>query len=130
MKKHVASLTAKVCGHTLALLLSTASLSASDPATYIGLKPDEFMRNWLVLKSIPVSAEKSGEPAEEVQRKAFAEDLLKGQGGEPKARPRLGLKQTIGERKLEWTAVQSRSCLLYTSPSPRDGLLSRMPSSA
>ena len=26
--------------------------------------------------------------------------------------------------------VQGRSCLLYTSPSPRDGLLSRMPSSA
>ena len=27
---------------------------------------------------------------------------------------------------LEW----ARRCLLYTSPSPRDGLLSRMPSSA
>ena len=26
--------------------------------------------------------------------------------------------------------TQYRSCLLYTSPSPRDGLLSRMPSSA
>ena len=26
--------------------------------------------------------------------------------------------------------VASNSCLLYTSPSPRDGLLSRMPSSA
>ena len=26
--------------------------------------------------------------------------------------------------------AQSISCLLYTSPSPRDGLLSRMPSSA
>ena len=26
--------------------------------------------------------------------------------------------------------AQYRSCLLYTSPSPRDGLLSRMPSSA
>ena len=26
--------------------------------------------------------------------------------------------------------VQERACLLYTSPSPRDGLLSRMPSSA
>ena len=25
---------------------------------------------------------------------------------------------------------QSTTCLLYTSPSPRDGLLSRMPSSA
>ena len=27
-------------------------------------------------------------------------------------------------------AIESRGCLLYTSPSPRDGLLSRMPSSA
>ena len=26
--------------------------------------------------------------------------------------------------------VQGKICLLYTSPSPRDGLLSRMPSSA
>ena len=26
--------------------------------------------------------------------------------------------------------VETYSCLLYTSPSPRDGLLSRMPSSA
>ena len=31
-----------------------------------------------------------------------------------------------------WAALEARyeSCLLYTSPSPRDGLLSRMPSSA
>jgi len=28
------------------------------------------------------------------------------------------------------TRVQRADCLLYTSPSPRDGLLSRMPSSA
>ena len=27
-------------------------------------------------------------------------------------------------------AAKSTTCLLYTSPSPRDGLLSRMPSSA
>ena len=33
-----------------------------------------------------------------------------------------GLLQTLG--------AQGRTCLLYTSPSPRDGLLSRMPSSA
>ena len=26
--------------------------------------------------------------------------------------------------------IQAKDCLLYTSPSPRDGLLSRMPSSA
>ena len=28
------------------------------------------------------------------------------------------------------SGTQSKTCLLYTSPSPRDGLLSRMPSSA
>ena len=31
---------------------------------------------------------------------------------------------------LEQTQKITRACLLYTSPSPRDGLLSRMPSSA
>ena len=31
-----------------------------------------------------------------------------------------------GDKKPDYTG----SCLLYTSPSPRDGLLSRMPSSA
>ena len=34
-------------------------------------------------------------------------------------------------RRPELTvATQDHNCLLYTSPSPRDGLLSRMPSSA
>ena len=36
----------------------------------------------------------------------------------------------IGSEKL-WNLInQDKPCLLYTSPSPRDGLLSRMPSSA
>ena len=35
---------------------------------------------------------------------------------------------TLLTRKV--TAGQLQACLLYTSPSPRDGLLSRMPSSA
>ena len=35
---------------------------------------------------------------------------------------RIGLTNVAG--------YQLKSCLLYTSPSPRDGLLSRMPSSA
>ena len=38
-------------------------------------------------------------------------------GLDSRARPGLGMEQ-------------AQSCLLYTSPSPRDGLLSRMPSSA
>ena len=36
-----------------------------------------------------------------------------------------GAKVAIGSRR-----ESAISCLLYTSPSPRDGLLSRMPSSA
>ena len=35
--------------------------------------------------------------------------------------------EIIQKRLTGW---QLESCLLYTSPSPRDGLLSRMPSSA
>ena len=38
------------------------------------------------------------------------------------------LKMIEGVFKV--SEVQVRDCLLYTSPSPRDGLLSRMPSSA
>ena len=34
----------------------------------------------------------------------------------------------LGDRPL--IAYHDHTCLLYTSPSPRDGLLSRMPSSA
>ena len=41
-----------------------------------------------------------------------------------KAPDRIQLLKTVYEEEFE------RACLLYTSPSPRDGLLSRMPSSA
>ena len=37
-------------------------------------------------------------------------------------------RQSIGS--LDWMGEQTRTCLLYTSPSPRDATLSRMPSSA
>ena len=43
------------------------------------------------------------------------------------------LGKVIAEKALEKgikDVVFDRGCLLYTSPSPRDGLLSRMPSSA
>ena len=33
-------------------------------------------------------------------------------------------------KELRHEMIDAVSCLLYTSPSPRDGLLSRMPSSA
>ena len=34
------------------------------------------------------------------------------------------------EREILESLIEKNACLLYTSPSPRDGLLSRMPSSA
>ena len=44
-----------------------------------------------------------------------------------------GFIQNIGDRQvrsIEQALDKIKTCLLYTSPSPRDGLLSRMPSSA
>ena len=44
-------------------------------------------------------------------------------GADPDGNPRLRLA-------IKNARAESMPCLLYTSPSPRDGLLSRMPSSA
>ena len=37
---------------------------------------------------------------------------------------------SVSSTFINYQALQCYTCLLYTSPSPRDGLLSRMPSSA
>ena len=50
-----------------------------------------------------------------------------------KAEPHIGLLHRGTEKLIEqktYTQAIPYFCLLYTSPSPRDGLLSRMPSSA
>ena len=39
-------------------------------------------------------------------------------------------QHTQPEEQVREVAPAPKACLLYTSPSPRDGLLSRMPSSA
>ena len=38
--------------------------------------------------------------------------------------------ENLADEILAYSLERLKSCLLYTSPSPRDGLLSRMPSSA
>ena len=44
---------------------------------------------------------------------------------------RLARARALNEQKRKVSSnAERRACLLYTSPSPRDGLLSRMPSSA
>ena len=48
-----------------------------------------------------------------------------------KADPHIGLLHRGTEKLIEnKTYMQAVPCLLYTSPSPRDATLSRMPSSA
>ena len=39
-------------------------------------------------------------------------------------------KTIVNKNNLVTVCQEANCCLLYTSPSPRDGLLSRMPSSA
>ena len=56
--------------------------------------------------SIPLSADGTGEPTHK------------------------GLHATARRHFLWLVTGQPEDCLLYTSPSPRDGLLTRMPSSA
>ena len=58
---------------------------------------------------------------------AFAKTLAEGAAAEL-ASARTALRATPEARVAKKEAL--RACLLYTSPSPRDGLLSRMPSSA
>ena len=45
-------------------------------------------------------------------------------------RTKLNNSLVMGEKKTKEKLDDEHPCLLYTSPSPRDGLLSRMPSSA
>ena len=55
-------------------------------------------------------------------------------GGDPEELAGDGLFLTpevvAAQQKIADSFYQLKLCLLYTSPSPRDGLLSRMPSSA
>jgi CubicO group peptidase (beta-lactamase class C family) len=91
---------------TVALLYlnCVAPAIAADSASYRGLKPDQFMRRWLVLKPIP-APNKEGAPDEAVQEQAFAWDLLAAQGGEARLHPHSGLKVKAGDSELEWRLV-------------------------
>ena len=55
----------------------------------------------------------------------------RGTGDEKGIKRLVGALNKVAETKADVTILlENTACLLYTSPSPRDGLLSRMPSSA
>jgi CubicO group peptidase (beta-lactamase class C family) len=92
---------------TLALGLSP-SIYAQEGAIYKDLKPDQFLKSWLVLKSIPVPHESGRAPDEPAQKNSFAQDWLAEVGGEAKIEPKPGMKIKIGDREREWQLVDSK----------------------
>ena len=107
----------RVVAVTLILvLLAVASISAAEePMPYLQMVTTDLETYSLDTRSLQIRRFASGETMVEAwvrtdyNKKAYLEnmELIKGS-----------------------TKPQEYGCLLYTSPSPRDGLLSRMPSSA
>ena len=60
---------------------------------------------------------------EKISKSDIQEFLLEGEDF------KLEIKRNLVDQNQDFNNLAS-NCLLYTSPSPRDGLLSRMPSSA
>ncbi len=86
--------------------LQRAAAAGTEP--YRGLKPDDFMKHWLVLKSIPIPREGDKEPTDEQQRAAFARDWLAGTGGEASAKPTAGQGITVDNKSFVWQAIDSK----------------------
>ena len=78
----------------------------------------------VALVAVPALA---AEPAADLVSTTAAQaiDIIKGTTG---AQRQAAIQQVL-ETKFD-LPYMAQTCLLYTSPSPRDGLLSRMPSSA
>src|SRR5437867_7449255 len=118
------SLTAKPFWSAVLLLirlmfLSSAAVTAGT-APYTGVKPDEFMKHWLILGPIPVSSENS--PDEDSQKKAFADDLLRPGAGESVVQPKAGARVVIGGKNYEWRQVESTNDIidLKVAKTPED----------
>jgi CubicO group peptidase (beta-lactamase class C family) len=97
----------------IGLVLLSSLAVASDRATYVGLEPDAFMHEWLVLAPIPVSA--SPAPDEAAQKQAFGADLLAASGGEAAIEPKAGAKVKVAGTDYEWRPVAAKGDLLTSA---------------
>ena len=85
-------------------------------------KSQRSLRKWTKQKWRTPSGKKSSETGEVYAPEAKIKKL--------KSTPAGRRKLAAANKKKREATAKGKHCLLYTSPSPRDGLLSRMPSSA
>ncbi len=97
-----------VLATAFALVFSMPHLAAAATGRAPALKPDEFLRDWLLLKPIPVPRDGEKTPSDEEQRRAFARDWLASVGGETGIKPAAGMKLSIENRQFEWQAIKSK----------------------
>ena len=86
------------------------------------LKPADYLKKILTARVYDVAVESALEPARNLSRRLHNKVLLKRED-----------QQAVFSFKLRGAynkMAQLTTCLLYTSPSPRDRQKSRMPSSA
>jgi len=86
---------------------SASSETALEIVPYEGLKPDEFMKTWLVLGPIAISPE--GQiPDQEAQERSFDLDFLDECGGELQILPQVGLSCRIKDESYSWQQLQTK----------------------
>ena len=100
-------------GIGVALFLSMLSADFQDPTVFNQLYPSEGVQNWAGLIGALIGG-----------------SLLEIFGPSALLLPWFFVRAALHQPRQISGLICTYYCLLYTSPSPRDGLLSRMPSSA
>lgn len=102
-----------IATRTLMMLIVVSGLVAGNLGCSIIFQDTDasrqVIRNWLVLRPIPVSAPGDQTPDETAQKAAFARDWLASESGETGIQPRSGLKLDIDGRCLKWKTLRSKS---------------------
>lgn len=99
----------RLAGVAALLVFALLPARAADDAVYRELRPNAFLKRWLVLAPLPVPAA-AAKPADEATLKqAFADDLLAGCGGETGVQPANGALSNVRGRSCAWRLVDSAS---------------------
>lgn len=82
------------------------SVAAVDSPASSSLASGQFLRDWLVLKPIPVMGQSNHPPNDADRKLALAQDWLQSAGGEALFQPRPGMKVTVAGHPLKWQRLK------------------------